>query len=365
MEGDAVHGRGSASLDAELTRLARRSVPGVAAVVIRNGEVENEGSAGLADIRSGALTTPDTVHLWFSMTKIVTATATMQLAESGALHLDAPVREFVPEFPQARAGWPEIRVRHLLSHSSGLANPLPVRWVHPAESHGQDPHDFALRLLRRHGRLRFPAGSKAAYSNLGYIVLGEVIASAGGASYEDYVRAHILEPLSMARTGFRYDPQDQEVATGYQRRLSPMTPLFLAMLPKGIIGERAGRYLALNRFNVDGPAYGGLLGPAREAARFMALHVNDGSVGGVRLLQPESVREMQTIHASGRKLEVGLGWFRRGKDTSGRADHLEHLGGGGGFWNMMRIYPQRRTGVVTMGNATAYDHASLANAVSP
>ena len=364
MEGDAVHGRSSVTLQAELDRLARRSAPGVAAVIVRNGEVEDEGSAGLADIRSGALTTPDTVHLWFSMTKIVTATAAMQLAESGALRLDDPVRELVPEFPPPRAGWPEVRVRHLLSHSSGLANPVPVRWVHLAASAGRDPHDFALELLSRHRKLRFPAGSKAAYSNLGYIVLGEVISAAGARRYEDYVRTHILEPLSMRRTGFGYDPRDEDAATGYQRRLSPMTPLFRAMLPKGIIGGRAGRYIAFNRFLVDGPAYGGLVGPAREAARFMALHINGGAVDGVRLLQPESVDEMQSIHASGRRLEVGLGWFRRGKDASRNADHLEHLGGGGGFWNMMRIYPERRTGVVAMGNATGYDHASLAKAVS-
>ena len=296
------------------------------------------------------------------MTKIVTATAVMQLAERGAIGLDDPVQRFVPEFPEPRSGWPEVRIRHLLSHSGGLANPIPVRWVHLAESEGRDPRDFALELLSRHRKLRFPAGSKAGYSNLGYIVLGEVIAAAGGQRYEDYVRAEILEPLSMTRTGFSYEHLGDDVATGYQRRLSPMTPLFRAMLPKGIIGKRAGRYLSFNRFCVDGPPYGGLIGPAREAARFMAVHLNGGEVDGVRLLTPESVLEMQTIHASGRKLEVGFGWFRRGKDTAGRASHLEHLGGGGGFWNMMRIYPERQTGVLTMGNATSYDHALIARA---
>jgi len=351
-------------LQAELDRLTGRSVPGVAAVVVRGGETDVATSAGLADIQTGAATTPDTVHLWFSMTKIVTATAVMQLAERGALGLDDPVARFVPEFPQPRNGWPEVRIRHLLSHSAGLANPIPVRWVHPAGSEGRDPHDFTKELLGRHRKLRFPAGSKAVYSNLGYIVLGEVIGAAGGERYEDYVRSQILEPLSMTRTGFSYDLLDEDVAIGYQRRLSPMTPLFRLMLPKGIIGQSAGRYIAFNRFLVDGPAYGGLVGSARDAARFMALHVNDGEVGGVRILQPESVREMQTIQASGRKLDVGFGWFRRGKDASTKADHLEHLGGGGGFWNMMRIYPERQMGVLAMGNATGYDHASIAQAAA-
>lgn len=337
-------------------------MPGLAVVIVKDGEADGAASAGTADFERDAKTTLDTVHLWFSMTKIVTATAVMQLVERGALSLDDPVRQTVPEFPEPRGNWPEVRVRHLLNHSAGLANPLPVSWVHPAGSEGRNPRDFAMELIDRHRKLRFPAGSKAVYSNLGYIILGEVIAAASGQRYEDFVRTQILEPLSMKRTGFGYGPAENDVAIGHQRRLHPMTPLFRFLLPKGIIGNRVGRYIAFNPFYVDGPAYGGLIGSAREAARFMALHLNDGEVDGVRVLTPESVKAMQTVHASGRRFEVGFGWFRRGKDVSGRARHLEHLGGGGGFWNMMRIYPSDRMGVLAMGNATSYDHAAIAQA---
>jgi hypothetical protein len=62
-------------------------------------------------------------------------------------------------------------------------------------------------------------------------------------------------------------------------------------------------------------------------------------------------------------MDVGYGWFRRGADRD-RGEFWEHLGGGGGFWNMMRIYPARRLGVLTMGNSTRYDHASLAAAAA-
>ena len=108
--------------------------------------------------------------------------------------------------------------------------------------------------------------------------------------YEDYVRTHILDPLSMGRTGFGYEGLGEDVATGYQRLLSPMTPLFRLMLPSGIIGRRAGRFVSFNRFCVDGAAYGGLIGPAREAARFMALHVNEGELRGSGSCPPNSVR---------------------------------------------------------------------------
>lgn len=350
----------NARLESALEQLTSRKVPGLSAVVVRGGQAA-EVAAGFADVDKASPATAATAYLWFSMTKIVTATAAMQLAERGALRLADPVSRFLPDFPKPRDGWPDVRIHHLLSHSSGLPNPVPVRWVHPAESPGRDPHEFAVELLRRHSRLRSPAGSKAVYSNLGYIALGEVIAAAGGTPFKNYVTAQILEPLSMTRTGFSYDGLGADIASGYQPRFSPMTPLFRAMLPPGIVAGKTGRFVRFNPFYVDGSPYGGLVGSAADAARFMDVHLNGGESNGVRLLSPESVEAMQVIQATGRKLDVGFGWFRRGADRS-RAEHLEHLGGGGGFWNMMRIYPGQRLGVVVMGNVTGYDHEVIARA---
>jgi CubicO group peptidase (beta-lactamase class C family) len=352
----------STALDAALGRLTERDVPGVAAAVVSADGRIRFACAGVGDLATRRPTTPDTVHLWFSMTKIVTATAVMQLVERGALRLDDRVDSFLPSFPVPRAGWPPVEVRHLLSHSSGIANPLPVRWVHRADAPGRDPREFAADLLARHGKLRSPAGSRAAYSNLGYVALGELIAAVAGRPYEDYVHSEILDPLGMQRTGFAYEPSaDGDVATGHQVRRSPMTPLFRLMLPKGIVGQNRGRFVTFNRFYVDGPAYGGLVGPAADAVRFLAMHVHGGALDGVRILSHETAAAMQAIQASGRGIDVGLGWYRRGADRSTRT-HLEHLGGGGGFWNMMRLYPQQKLGVLAMGNATRYDHSIVADA---
>ena len=61
-------------------------------------------------------------------------------------------------------------------------------------------------------------------------------------------------------------------------------------------------------------------------------------------------------------MDVGLGWFRRRSDRDLGEPYLEHLGGGGGFFNMMRLFPRLSLGVVVMGNATAYDHQRIAEA---
>jgi CubicO group peptidase (beta-lactamase class C family) len=347
-------------LTAVLRQLSERRVPGLSAVVVKRDGVVEQHAVGRADIASGRAVTPDTAFLWFSMTKIVTATAAMQLVERGKLSLDDPVQRHLPAFPRPRSGWPEIRVRHLLSHSSGLANPVPVRWVHPAGRPGREPHRFTHDLLRRHGKLRFPAGTKAGYSNLGYLALGEVISAAAGRRYEDVVREQILAPLAMTCTGFDFPADPADAATGYQPRLHPMTPLFRRLLPKGIVGDNLGRFLSFRPFCVDGPAYGGLIGSATDAARFMTVHINGGRADDVELLTHDSVARMQTIAATGSKLDVGLGWYRRHSDRRSSEPYLEHLGGGGGYFNMMRVYPRRGLGVVVMGNASSYDHQRVA-----
>jgi CubicO group peptidase (beta-lactamase class C family) len=334
------------------------TTPGVCVAVVHRDREPVISGAGVADVATGRPLTPETPSLWFSMTKIVTATAAVQLAERGVLSLDTPVRAVLPAFPEPRTSAPAT-VRHLLSHTAGLANPLPLRWVHPAREQGPDPEHFAAALLRKHGHLRGRPGDRAAYSNLGYIALGSVIARAAGQPFESYVRAEILDPLGMTRTGFRHD---SAVATGHHPLLHPLTPVVRAVLPSGIVAGRSGRWLRFAPFEVDGAPYGGMIGPATDAARFLAMHVRDGEYGGVRILSASAARSMRDLTVHGRRLSVGLGWFRRRRDPASTEPYVEHLGGGAGYWNTMRVYPRRGVGVLTMGNATKHDHHGLARA---
>jgi len=320
------------------------------------GNMWSEGF-GVADIETARPADADTVYLWFSMTKLVTATAVVQLAERRQLDLDSPVTNLVPEFPK-RGGGSRVTVRHLLSHSAGLANPIPIGWVRLADAPSEDLHAFTARLLEKHSRLRAAPGGRARYSNLGYLVLGEVIQAASRAPYTEYIRAQILEPLAMTTTDFVYrEDMVQRAATGYQPRFNVSTPLLRLMTPAGIFDHHAGRFWALSRFCVQGAPYGGLIGTVTDAARFLGLHLDPAAHPGV--LSEQSVLAMQQTTARGRKLDVGLGWFRRHSDPSNSGHYWEHLGGGGGFLNTMRIYPELKLGVVAMGNATNWDHLRL------
>jgi CubicO group peptidase (beta-lactamase class C family) len=340
------------------------NVPGLSVAVVKRDRVVWERGVGFADLATSTPATPATSYLWFSMTKIVTATAVLQLAERGSLDLDSPVTKYFSGFSVVSQPVP-VTVRHLLSHSSGLANPLPIRWVRPAGTPAPDQRAFVNRLLARHRKLKFVPGERASYSNLGYLVLGEVISEVADARYEEYVRDQILVPLRMNHTGFTYpESAGAGAATAYQLLWPPLIPLLRAALPRGIVGPRHGRYVAFNPFYVNGAAYGGLVGGVDEAIRFVLVHLNGGRAEGTRLLSPESVAMMQRISPrGGGKREFGLGWFRSPDARERGPAFVEHLGGGAGFFNVMRLYPEESLGMVMMGNTTSYDHESILAAI--
>ena len=341
--------------------LARHDVPGLSVAVTDADRLLWAGGFGCADLATRRPATADTRYLWFSMSKIATATAAMRLADEGRLDLHAPVRTLVPGFTARRGEQP--RVRQLLDHTAGAPNPVPVRWVLPADATDADVAAFARRILARHGRPQRPPGPPARYSNLGYLVLAEAVARAAGEPFVDHVRRQVLTPAGMTGTGYTRRA-DGEHATGYVRLPRALTPALRAVLPRGIVGARCGRQVALRPFRVAGAGYGGLIGSVTDAARLLRLHLADGTIDGNRVLTAATARAMRTIGTPGRPFDLGLGWFRRPEDRDARPAFVEHWGTGGGFWNAMRLYPGLGLGVVVMANTTrAYDHHTLMRAV--
>ncbi len=345
------------TLATRLHALTPQTVPGVAFVAVGAEGVRARAAAGFADLTARRAMTTATSVCWFSMTKIATATTVLRLAGQGVLDLDEPVVARVPAMhvlrPSEWAG--RITPRHLLQHSAGLTNPIPVRWVHPADVDGPDPGPFLRGLLEKHPKLRFEPGARSSYSNLGTLILGAALAQAAGAGFTSVVREKVLDPVGMSSTGFAFDPSVPQ-ATGYHPRRSPMKWL----LPRWVLGEPAGKWLGLRPFLLDGAAYGGLVGTADDAARFLRLHLRDGEIDGTRVISADAARQMRHVEARGRRFDLGLGWFVPSKDRRAEPAFVEHLGAGAGFFNVLRIYPSLGVGAVVMGNATKYDIDAVA-----
>ena len=190
-----------------------------------------------------------------------------------------------------------------------------------------------------------------------YVTIQASAAARGRAAADDTRRFTVMRsPCSTSRPAGR----------GAAKSSPPPNPIDyrpgIMMTPTGIFDHRVGKLWALSRFCVQGVPYGGLIGTVTDAARFLALRVDPQAHPNV--LSEDAVLAMQQTTAHGRKLDVGLGWFRRRSDPPGAGPYWEHLGGGGGFFNTMRVYPELKLGLVAMGNATNWDHLRLVQAAT-
>lgn len=341
--------------------VAGRQAPAVAMALVSDGRASLVRAAGKSDLASGEAATAETAFLWFSVTKLLTATAVMQLAERGLVDLDAPVRAVLPSFEVDNPHGGDVTVRHLLSHTSGLANPIPVSWIHLADEPGPGLDEMASRLLAGHRRLEFQPGSRYAYSNIGYLVLGQVIERVSGQRYPDYVKRHVLEPLGCAGSGFGALP-GARVATGYTRKWSPMGIAGWFIIDGRFFGPSAGGFLALRPFRIDGAPYGGLVGTVPDLARFLAAHLGGGRLEGARILTEASTAAMRTAQRDprGRALPMGLGWHLGEIDGE---PYAYHLGGGAGFKSELRLYPGLGYAVAVVANETSFDTEQVSRMV--
>ncbi|MEM1126805.1 MAG: serine hydrolase domain-containing protein [Bacteroidota bacterium] len=226
-----------ASLDAIIDEAHEAGTFDGVVLVARGDSVIYRRAVGLADRESGRSYTPDTPQPWASITKQLTAVLMLQLVDEGHLTLSTPLSEV---FPSARAdGAGRVTMRHLLMNSSGL--PTDLR---------QDDESALKRLLA--AKLSFEPGSKFQYSNIDYLVLGQVIEAVTGQAYEDALQARVLDPLGMQGTALVHaDQADPGLATGYlsgrRNRVRAVPPTRVAAF--GAAGALAGPADDLFRFN--------------------------------------------------------------------------------------------------------------------
>ena len=341
--------------------------PGLSLAVVKDERVVYSRAFGLADGPRHRVATPDTTYRWWSMTKIPTAIAVLQLQEQGALSLDDPVTRHVPFFEvhSPSAASPVVTVRHLLNHSSGLpdAGLDLMRWLHLPTEPPVDQTAFVKKVLPRYAKLAFEPGSRTAYTNIGYMVLGAVIAQAAGESYEDYVRSQVLQPLRMTRTDFLYTPAvAADRAAGSHPILDPLTPLLplVAAHWGALYRESDGAHLWFNPIYTDYTPSTGLIGSAPDVTRLLLAYLGGGELDGNRILATTSVETMShadRIRGTGRgaPMQRGLGWVV----ACGERECLQHMGGGPGFGTAMRVYPRERLGLVVLTNDTTTDTATI------
>jgi D-alanyl-D-alanine carboxypeptidase len=326
--------------------IAASKYPGIQYVVVTAKERLFEYDGGYADVKNAISMSAGTTMMAYSMTKTFTAAAVLQLVEQGKVSLDESVLHYLPTFPYGSS----VKVRHLLSQTSGLPNPIPLRWVHPVSQDSAFDESAALRtVMISHPKLVFAPGSRYAYSNISYWLLGEIIANSSGEPYEQYMQRRILAPLGLTARDAAFSIGDtSRHAKGYLSRRSLMNLMKGLLLDGQLIGDNEGRWANIRDHYLNGPAFGGLIATARAASVFLQDQLGDRSV----LMSPETHKLFFTQQVSTGKTPVlmTLGWHIG--ELNGRR-YFYKEGGGGGYHCEMRIFPERGIGSVIMVNETS------------
>ncbi|HUY71221.1 MAG TPA: serine hydrolase domain-containing protein [Gaiellaceae bacterium] len=183
-----------------VTRQAER-LPSLAAAVVREGEVIWSGAVGLADCEAEIEATPEVQYRVGSITKTFTAVAVMQMRDAGKLDLDDRLEQHVPGLGN---GSPTLR--RMLAHTSGLQREAGEMFV----TGKAPPIEQVLAAMDEYEQV-LPEARAHHYSNLGYALLGEVVARASGVPYTEYVDREIIAPLGLQRTSW-YEQEPRALA---------------------------------------------------------------------------------------------------------------------------------------------------------
>ncbi len=240
------------------------------------GEAVVDVAVGRARVGEDVPMTSETLMLWLSAGKPITAAAVLLLWERGQVHLDESVAAYVPEF--GREGKDQITLRHLLTHTAGIRG---VDASYPFATWEETLARIYAMPLERH----WVPGLRAGYhAHTSWYVLGELIRRLTGTPCEDWIRQNVLVPAGMGDTWLalgaeRYRAYGERIGVLYDTAEPP--PRALRNLDTELAASRA-RPSASCR------------GPVRELARFYEMLRQGGTIGGTRLLQEATVAMMTT-----------------------------------------------------------------------
>ena len=284
---------------------------GIMTMVARHGQVVHWETTGMRDVAAGDPLEPDDIFRIYSMTKPLTSVAVMILVEEGAVALDDPVSKFVPAFAgvtvlndagERAAPARPMTVEHLLTHTSGLTygffGDSPVDRIYNqsgffTQAEGLD--DFARRVADL--PLLANPGDRWNYS-VSTDILGRVVEVASEQPFDAFLQARIFDPLDMNDTAFVVpaDKRDR-FAVHYAR---PDGALQTVDSPVD------GQYTQPPRWLSGG---GGLTSTASDYIRFAQMLLQDGELGGVRILEPETVQKMRSNRLPDALVPIRLGTF--------------------------------------------------------
>lgn len=281
--------------------IGAHKLPGAVLHIEHDGGVYERAYGRLSYEADARPVETSTVYDAASLSKVLsTAPSVLKLAEEGKIDLDAKLSAYFPEC--ANGGKEAITIRHLLTHSSGLPAGLPAK---PAWHGDAAAHALACSQVVTH-----PPGTFFRYSDINYILLGQLVQKVSGMPLDEFARTRIFAPLKMLDTGYlplrRMDAARAALIAPTQKGAesagSAHGDLAPGQLLQGVVHDPTAR-------RMDGVAgSAGVFTTARDVARYARMLLRGGELDGVRILSPESVRLMTTAQSpAGIEALRGLG----------------------------------------------------------
>ncbi len=311
-------GTDEAAVKARLEQVAQSYTAGNAymgtVLVVDGDKVLLDKGYGMADLGWGNANAPDVKFHLGSLTKQFTAALVLLLQEDGKLKIDDPVSKYLPDTPKT---WENITLAELLGHTSGIPNFTDLKefgvWR-------MSPHTVDEELtFFKDKPLDFEPGSKFAYSNSNFEVLGAVIEKVSGKKYVDMLQERILTPLGMKDSGLDTDE------------------LILPRRAQGYMQGKDGLVLARSESMTVPWAAGSMYSTTGDLLKW-----EHGLFGG-KVLNADSLKAMTTPG----KGNYGLGVFISDKDG---VKVVDHGGGIEGFNTHLAYVPEKRIAIVVLGN---------------
>ncbi len=337
-------------------------VPGFSITVVQDGETVYAQGFGARDPAKGLPATPDTLYGIGSCTKSFVGIAIMQLAEQNSLKLTDSASKYIP----IKIGIPgaPVTLHHLLTHSSGIPS-LATSTVALHRGIGLDTgvpwgsaDDFYRLVNGAQDEIASPPGTRFFYNNAAFRMLGHVVQEASGVPFHEYMTENILDPLGMERTTLVKDE--------YIRDPNRMTPHWKKT--DGTVEPTEFPYPNVT----DNPdfsfiaAAGGIISSVVELTRYLRLNLEGGTIDGTRILSPESLDMMHTLHAHRAptaygKHGYGYGW---GITPDFLGHKLVHHGGSILVsTGHLALLPHIDVGVALAANSLAMPHSAIAEGV--
>jgi CubicO group peptidase (beta-lactamase class C family) len=355
--------------------------PSLSACTIEDDQVTWSKGYGLYDLENKKSATENTIYNVAQITKTVTGTALMQLWEQGLFDLDEDVNNYLP-FNLRNPHFPDdpITFRMLLSHSSSLKDDIPInnaygrsRAYSYTNFSGDPPFSFfpypwikdhitpsGNSYNPEHWDNKHRPGGYSWYAHINYAIIAYLIENISGEKFINYCKNHIFNPLEMNNTSFNISELDiNNVAIPYYYH------------------NDVGKYLQINELSIDGEIHpskywrilnypaGGLYSTVMDLSHFLIAHVNEGIWNGVRILEKQTIEEMQTIQPPGNfnpmiQAYYGLSWLFKEDPLIFNVTLMGHYGLSIGITGIMYHIPTDDTRVIFLANGDGFTGNTMA-----